>query len=489
MLIEELIPNVNLESKVVEFKGIIQEGENPKDPKHRLEYGWLKEIVGFANSYGGSLYVGVDNKTHKLMALDHVTVDKIILMVHRLVKAHIEPPIVYDFINHPVPDTKPIRYILEIRVEPTKYPPITLKFDGDGSVFVRHFGETSVATGEEIRDMVACSEFVSFDDRFSQEEYHEEDFSKLFAYYAKRHPGGKPTLKELISIGFVSTDNRLSQGALLFKDDYSHPRTLVVCSQFLGVSKGDNTFYASKSMQGNLLDEYAFMKDFVQSRSADGFVKKGDGRVPLVSYPENALREALINALGHRNYFMMGRQIEVNLYKDRLEIVSPGSLVGSKDLKEERNLASIDPARRNEVICDIFTMLELMEKRGSGFDKIEKAYDGYEDNYLPFASSNSQSFTLVLPDLAHDGGMVSGIDCPTVHTSIHLDGKYDLAILSYCYNQKRDAGEIAKHLGVTSSTYFRTSVLEPLVKKGYLRLVKMGRTSFYNSDSEKVLVD
>ena len=489
MLIEELIPNVNLESKVVEFKGIIQEGENPKDPKHRLEYGWLKEIVGFANSCGGSLYVGVENKTHKLLALDHVAVDKIILMVNRLVKAHIEPPIVYDFVSHPVPGTKPIRYVLEIRVEPTKYPPITLKFDGDGSVFVRHFGETSVATGEEIRDMVACSEFVSFDDRFTQEEYHEEDFSKLFAYYAKRHPGEKPTLKELISIGFVSTDNRLSRGALLFKDDWSSPRTLVVCSQFLGVSKGDNTFYASKSMQGNLLDEYSFMKDFVQSRSADGFVKKGDGRVPLVSYPENALREALINALGHRNYFMMGRQIEVNLYKDRLEIISPGSLVGSKDLKEEKNLASIDPARRNEVICDIFTMLELMEKRGSGFDKIEKAYDGYEDNYLPYASSNSQSFTLVLPDLAHDGGMVSRIECPTVHTSIPLDGKYDLAILSYCYSAKRDAGEIAKHLGVTASTYFRTSVLDPLVKKGYLRLIKMGRTSFYKSDSEKVLVD
>ncbi len=489
MLIEELIPNVNLENKVVEFKGILQEGENPKDPKHRLEFGWLKEIVGFANACGGSLYVGVDNKTHELLALDHVTVDKIILMVARLVKEHIEPPIVYDFLTHPVPNTKPIRYILEIRVEPTKYPPITLKFDGNGSVFVRHFGETSIATGEEIRDMVACSEFVSFDDRFTQERYREEDFSKLFAYYAKRHAGEKPSLKELISIGFVSTDNRLCQGALLFRDDYSSPRSLVVCSQFLGVSKGDNTFYASKSMQGNLLDEYSFMKEFVQSRSADGFVKTGDGRVPLVSYPENVLREALINALGHRNYFMMGRQIEVNLYKDRLEIISPGSLVGSKDLKEERNLSSIDPARRNEVICNIFTMLDLMEKRGSGFDKIEKAYDGYEDNYLPYASSNSQSFALVLPDLAHDGGMVSKIDCPNVHTSVPLNGKYDLAILSYCYNERRDAGLIAKHLGVTPSTYFRTSVLEPLVEKGYLRLIKVGRTSFYKSNSEKVLVD
>ena len=489
MLIEELIPNVNLESEVVEFKGIIQEGENPKDPKHRLEYGWLKEIAGFANSSGGSLYIGVDGKSHKVLALDHEAADKIVLMVHRLIKAHIEPPIVYEVIDHPVPETKPTRYVIEIAVKASKYPPITLKFDGDGSVFVRHFGETSVATGEEIRDMVACSEFVSFDDRPSQEEYREEDFSKLFNYYGERHGGEKPSLKELVSIGFLSSDRKLSQGALLFKDDCASPRSLVVCSQFLGVSKGDNTFYASKSMKGNLLEEYLFMKDFVQSRSADGFVKTGMSTIPLVSYPESALREALINALGHRNYFMMGRQIEVNLYKDRLEIVSPGSLVWSRELREEKDLASIDPARRNEVICNVFTMLGLMEKRGSGFDKIEKAYDGYEEGYLPYASSSSQSFSLTLPDLAHPGGVVGKIDCPIVHTVMHLEGKYDLPILSYCYSQKRDAGQIAKHLGIAASTYFRTSVLEPLVKKGYLHLIKFGRTSFYKSDSEKVLVD
>ncbi len=489
MLIEELIPNVNLENDVVEFKGIIQEGENPADPKHRLEYGWLKEIVGFANGQGGSLYVGVDNKSHKVLALDHETFDKIVLMVHRLIKSHIEPPIVYKIIEHPVPGKKPLRYVLEIAVQQTKYPPISLRFDGEGSIFVRHFGQTSAATGEEIRNLVACSEFVSYDDFFSEESYREEDFTKLLQYYARSHPGEKPTLKELISIGFISSEKKLSRGALLFKDDCASSRTLVVCCQFQGVSKGEDVFYASKSMCGNLLEEYLFMKEFVKSRSADGFVKVGDGRVKLVSYPEEALREALINALGHRNYFMMGRQIEVNLYKDRLEIISPGSLVGSRDLKEERDLSSIEPARRNEVICNIFTMLELMEKKGSGFDKIEKAYAGYEGGYRPFASSNSQSFALVLPDLAHEGGVVSQIDYPRVHTLELLEGKYDLPILSYCYNQKRDAGEIASYLKVTPSTYFRSSVLKPLVEKGYLRVIKMGRTLFFQSNPEKVLVD
>ena len=489
MLIEELIPNINLESKTVEFKGIIEEGINPKDEKHRLEHGWLKEIAGFANSSGGSLYVGVDNKTHQVMALDHEKADKIVLMVHRLIKEHLEPPLSYEIIDHPVPDTKPLRYVIEIRVSPSKFPPISLKFDGDASVFVRHFGVTSVATGEELRDMVMSSEFVSYDDRFAQEEYREEGFTKLLGYYAEHHHGEKPSLKELISIGFISSEGKLSQGAMLFRDDYSSSRTLVVCSQFLGVSKGDNTFYASKSMQGNLLDEYFFMKEFVQNRSADGFVKEGDAHARLFSYPERALREAIINALGHRNYFMQGRQIEVNLYKDRLEIISPGSLVGSRELREEKNLSSITPARRNEVICNTFALLGLMEKRGSGFDKIEADYVDYGDVFAPFASSDSQSFSLVLPDLAHEGGLISKIDCPVVHANVRLEGRYDLQILSYCYNQKRDASEIAKYLGVTPSSYFRSSVLGPLVNQGYLRLIKTGRKAFYRSNPDKVLVD
>ena len=88
MLFEELVPNTNLEDYEVEFKGIINEGFD-NETKQRVENGWLKEIAAFANTFGGVLYVGVENKTHKIVALSHECADKIALMVQRLIPLHI----------------------------------------------------------------------------------------------------------------------------------------------------------------------------------------------------------------------------------------------------------------------------------------------------------------------------------------------------------------------------------------------------------------
>lgn len=128
----------------------------------------------------------------------------------------------------------------------------------------------------------------------------------------------------------MSKDYKLSRGALLFKNDCSNLNTLVACSQFLGFSKGDDIFYNTIDVKGNLLYELNEILKFISARSADGFIKTSEGREKLISYPKRSLIEAITNALGHRNFFINGSQIEVNLYKDRLEIISPGSLVGSR---------------------------------------------------------------------------------------------------------------------------------------------------------------
>lgn len=489
MLIEELLPQTNLETDDVEFKRIIKEGINPSDDKQRLEIGWLKEIAAFANSNGGKLIVGVENETHQVLSMDHEQVDKISLMVQRLVKEHIEPPIKYQISTMIVPNTKPIRYVLVISVEKSKYPPISLRFNGSSTIYIRHFGQTSAATGEEIRDLVMNSESVSFDDMLTSETYDPHVFSKLHAVFEKNNPGQKLTDKALISIGFMSLDKHLSRGALLFKDDCDDPRTLISITQFLGVSKGDDTYYYTNTIQKNLLEEYEIIKSFILSRTANGFVKQADNRIPLISYPERSLTEAIMNALGHRNYFITGGQIEINLYKDRLEIVSPGSLLGSRWLNVEKDLASIPPLRRNNVICAVFSLCKLMEEKGSGFDKISEEYKPFGDAYSPYASSNNQYFSLTLPDLAHAGGIVKVRELPRIHTINALEGKHDSFILSYCYNQERDANSIAKALGITPSTYFRKTTIERLVSQNYLLTRTEGKTTYYRVNPTTVFLD
>ena len=71
MRIEEMYPEYGLEEKKTEYKGIIKEGRNDKGKS--LEIGWLKTIVAFANTDGRRLLIGVEDNTHKIVALDKKT--------------------------------------------------------------------------------------------------------------------------------------------------------------------------------------------------------------------------------------------------------------------------------------------------------------------------------------------------------------------------------------------------------------------------------
>lgn len=488
MLIEDLIPNVNLENYKTEFKGIIKEGITDGRKEDKSEEGWLKEIAAFANTFGGDLYVGVNNKTHEIEALDHQTANQIALMVQRQVQAHLEPPIHYTIETISVPDTEPIRYVLVIHVRKSKYSPIILHMNGRGSIYVRRFGKASLATREEIRSMVLNSEDVSFDRMETDEIFHAEDFHTLFDFYARQNDGKQLIEKDLINIGFMTLDHHLRRGALLFRDDCKDNRTLVVCSQFPGISKGDDVFLATDEFKGNLIDCFLKAEQFVQNHSANGYIKTPTGRKDLVSYPKRSLEEGIVNALGHRNYFLEGSQIEINLFKDRLEIISPGSFIGGEPLIHETSLSKIPPLRRNELICAVFTLCKLMEHRGSGFDKIEEEYKPYGDKYVPFVDSDSESFFLTLPNLANPDGLLKDNESVKLHTIRPLKGRYDNAILSYCYNSGRTVEEIASHIGIKTSSYLRNTIIGNLVKQGYL-IQQNSYPIRYQTMRSKVILD
>lgn len=465
MLIEELIPGLNLEDYSNEFKGIIEEGDDAKG--NRKEIGWLKELCAFANTKGGTLYIGVHNKTHEILALEHNKVDSLTRMIHRLVKEHTEPFLLYTIKPIPVPQTKPIRYVLSVEVKQSQFPPISLKFNGLGAIYVRHFGETSIATNEEIRYMILNSDQAFYDTLPTEFLFDKKDFTILFSWYKETNEK-ELTEKDLINVGFMTKDGYLKKGALLFRDDYDGDNTEIECSQFQGPEKGVSIFRASEKIKGNLLICFQKGIDFIFHHSADGFVKTKTGRKDLFSFPKRSVMEGVANAIGHRNYFLQGTQIELNLYPDRLEIISPGSLLGTRWLKNEKELSKIPPMRRNELICSVLSLLKIMDHKGSGFDKIEEEYSPYGDRFAPFADSDGNTFALTLPDLTYQKGLVKFDTFPLVYPQDDLNGKHDLKILSYCYNSPKTATEIAEMLKVKPSSYFRNEILKPLSNRGYL---------------------
>lgn len=111
---------------------------------------------------------------------------------------------------------------------------------------------------------------------------------------------------------------------------------------------------------------------------SNGWVKEGGklARRTIPEYDLDAMREALINAEAHRSYLMRGTNVELAFYDDRIEIVSCGKIGNGKTLEEL--LKRPTSQRRNQLVCDIFSRLDFMERRGSGIKKIFQAYENDE---------------------------------------------------------------------------------------------------------------
>lgn len=486
MCIEELVPNLNIEDKNNEFKGIIEEGKSDDSGKSK-EIGWLKTLAAFANSDGGSLYVGVENSSHKILALDHKTADKIVLMVHRQIKQRIEPAISYRIESIQVRESENTRYVLKISVSPSKILPVSLHEENLLGIYVRNFGNTVLAGLEQIRDLVLLSDENPFDQPFTDQKFKKDDFQKLFSLYKERTQT-ELTEKALISAGFMDNRRMLSKGALIFADDYSGEKTKITCTLWPEITKGSSLILASADFSGNILDSIDFAAQFIQNHSVNGFKKESMGRVDYYSYPLRSVTEGIVNAVAHRNYFIGGSQIEINMFKDRLEITSPGALLGVKALKKEKNISSIIPRRRNEVICSVLEYCRYMESKGSGFDKIEQDYAGRGESFKPFISSDGSSFTLVLPNLTFSAGVIDDDSIPEVHVDGILEGKKDAAILSFCFKKERTAKEIAEYLDIKPSTYFRSQILGRLIKNGFLIEGETEKVAKYLSNPSKVFV-
>lgn len=124
-------------------------------------------------------------------------------------------------------------------------------------------------------------------------------------------------------------------------------------------------------------------------------------REEYFDYPERAIKEALVNALVHRDYTIIGGEIHVDIYDDRIEIVSPGGMYDGSFI-QELDIFSIPSIRRNPVIADLFGRINLMERRGSGLKKIVEAYEAkhnYNVKFMPQFKSTESAFFTILKNL------------------------------------------------------------------------------------------
>ena len=185
--------------------------------------------------------------------------------------------------------------------------------------------------------------------------------------------------KYLESFGLVTSDGKLTNAGLLFVDNCTVFQSRIFCTRWTGLYKDDAI--SSVEHRANLVLLLKYGMDFIKNYTMSGWVKMPNYRLNLPDYSDRAIFEGLVNHLIHRDYTVMGGEVHIDIYDDRVELVSPGAMLDGTQI-QDRDIYKVPSMRRNPVIADMFTQLDYMEKRGSGLRKMRELTEKLP-NFLP----------------------------------------------------------------------------------------------------------
>lgn len=226
-----------------------------------------------------------------------------------------------------------------------------------------------------------------------------------------------------------------------------------------------------KEYEGNLIYLLKSGSEFIRNNSKVRFVKEAQYRVDKPDYAERAVTEALVNALIHRDYIVLGSEVHIDMFDDRVEITSPGGMFGGGSI-HEYDIYSIRSMRRNPVIADLFHRMKYMERRGSGLRKIVSETEklpGYTESYKPVFFSTATDFRVILKNVNYN---LEGDTQQVIHQVTNQDAELSTVskqILAFCTTPKSKK-ELAALCGFKDLRNFTVKHINPLLESGQLEM-------------------
>lgn len=371
-----------VETTNIDFK-VDLEKEKPKS--------WLKSVSAFANTKGGIILFGVDDKTHEEKGIADVV--KATEKISELINARIEPLPRYE-LNYFEEDGKDF---IELEIGDGPITPYFYVADGRKEAFIRSGNQSIPAPAHILQNLILKGKNITFDSLPS--EYNVGDLSfTLLAATIKDKTGKKfDKDRDYVSLGLVDKNNKLTNGGVLLSDQGALNQSKVVCTRWNGLTKGSVKEDAldDKEYTGSLISLLENTDTFIKNNSKNSWKVKGMDRVEYEDYPITARREAIVNALIHRDYQILGSEVHIDMYDDRLEIVSPGGMIDGTQI-QNLEIGKVPSMRRNTIISDVFSRLHYMDRRGSGLSRIMESYNDFMEK--PRFLSDESSFTVIFPN-------------------------------------------------------------------------------------------
>ena len=349
-----------------------------------------KSIIAFANTNGGKLYIGIndDGNISKL-----TNIDDIYTRITNTIRDAILPDITM-FIHYTLDEQGFI--IIDIAEGSAK--PYYLKAKGlkSSGVFVRQGASSVPASQEQIRQFIKLSDGDSYEAMRSLNQ--ELSFSTAQSIFQTNNLEFAESKYFALGLRNIK-DNQFTNLALLISEQCLHSIKVAVFED------NENTkFQAHREFTGSIFQQlenaFAFLMLCNQNPSNFSGLTRNDNW----DYPEAAIREALLNAIIHRDYSYSG-SIIINVNKQAIEFISLGGLLPGLSL-EDIQLGISQP--RNAKLAEIFHRLKFIESYGTG---IRRIFALYKDCYVkPKITVTQHAFKITLPNLNYNNN----------HTSIKL---------------------------------------------------------------------
>lgn len=344
-------PNLLKESEVLELKESFNDAA-------------LKTLSAFTNTRGGKLYIGINDD--KSLNIEGITDKKQQEIVNKIIS-----------ILGITPSVKLHKYdgtdFLEIEVRPEKRP-ISVR----GKYYQRVGNTTREITGEDLRNLFLSEEPW---DQITSPDFELEDidiaelhtflkFSKTANRLYKEFDAKKiPSI--LRKLKLIKNNQVTNACVLLFgKDPQKYfPNASVKIGRF----KNESTIIGEHIITGNLFKQVRETEKKIKSFIEKKFLLTNDTleRKEVWQYPLLSIREAMLNALVHRNYFQSNIKTQIKVYDTNITIFNTGKLPSSLRLQDLKKPHSSHP--RNSLVADIFYRAGLIEEWGSGIQRMIEA--------------------------------------------------------------------------------------------------------------------
>ncbi len=423
---------------------------------------WLKTVSAFANGLGGSIFFGVDDDKN---VVGIASIKTVIDIISKQIKEKITPLPKVDF---RAVRTDGGKDILIVDVGAGSETPYFYSADGNLVAYVRIGSDSQPAPSNRLRELVMKGKNLTFDSLPTEYKVDDLTFTVFDATF-KKVAKQILTRKDLISFGLCKPDGTLTNAGMLFSDECPLLQARVFCTRWNGLDKssGSDDALDDKEFEGDLISQLQKSHDFVKMNSKVRWKKMSDHRVDKPDYADRAVFEALANAFMHRDYDVIGSEVHVDMFDDRLEIYSPGGMPDGT-LIQERDIEHVPSTRRNPIIAEIFHRLDYIERRGSGFNKIltETAnLYGYTDALAPKFKSTSTAFHVILKNMNY---YLHG-DTTQVATQDTMQDARTEKLLDFC-NEPRTRDEMQQFIRIANREHFRKAILRPLLDSGKLKM-------------------